>query len=165
MKNHSIQFILASLFILTCSIKSYTQDYDEIGGPDYDTTSTAVIPFTKSMNFPFGKNYSTVSLKPIDIMEIDSLLMECAIIFIKSEKDKSSQLNPFKNEWKKQLVAATNLKGEIEVWVNCLCEEKKNWRTTILRIKNRKGEACYFSIMMNLTLKKYYDLKINSNGE
>ena len=63
-------------------------------------------------------------------------------------------------DYKKQLVARTNRKGEKEVWINCFCHVQINsWKTEIQGVED--GGPCYFSLKVNLTSKMFYDLSVN----
>jgi len=67
------------------------------------------------------------------------------------------------NEYKRQLVAVINGKGEKEVWVNCFCN--RDWgryREEVLVADD--GGACYFNIKINLTTKTSYDLMVNGEA-
>ncbi|QEC75481.1 hypothetical protein [Mucilaginibacter ginsenosidivorax] len=67
----------------------------------------------------------------------------------------------------KQIVAATNAKGEKEVWVNCFCKlddwrpdnDKSYWRKNIVRVMD--GGSCYFNLKINLTTETIIWFKVN----
>ena len=66
--------------------------------------------------------------------------------------------------YKRQLVPVVNPKGEKEVYVNCFCRNDnssfgREWRTKLLLIDG--GGTCFFSIKINLTQKKSYELMVN----
>ncbi|MEX6690896.1 hypothetical protein QTN47_25530 [Danxiaibacter flavus] len=128
-----------------------------------DTSKTAIIALDKKGNYPFDNTFNPTSLTQNDIYDIDSLLIACVTNYNnsldKDHKEWSIDLN--KNNYRKQLIAVTNKKGEKEVWVNCFCYtwDNKNWKTNILLVAD--GGNCYFNFKINLATKKFYDLGVN----
>ncbi len=131
----------------------------------FDTSKVAIIPFCKTGNYPFDNNYKQAILTRADINEIDRLLIKCVTDYNNSlEQDyKQFSIDLTKNDYKKQLVAVTNSKGEKEVWVNCFCRTwDTRWKTEIMHVDD--GGNCYFNFKINLTTKKYYDLGVNGEA-
>lgn len=127
----------------------------------YDSTKTTIIPW--NFNYVFDSlNYKPASLSQSDIDEIE-------VSFMATIADYNSSLSPEhdeyridldKEEYRKQLVAVVNSKGEKEVWVNCFCGNGGElWRTQIVVVFD--GGPCYFDFKLNLTTKKVYDLTVN----
>ena len=63
--------------------------------------------------------------------------------------------------YKRQLVAVTNAKGEKTVWINCFCRDdnQASWRQHIVSVDD--GGNCYFNIKLNLTRRTWYDMMVN----
>lgn len=106
-------------------------------------------------------DYFKEVVKPYDltekeIIEIEKLLTKC----IYENKDK---INRTITEYQKQLIAVKNLKGEIEVWVNCNCkEENEEFQYSILDYND--GGDCHFNLKINLSKNTYSELYINGEA-
>jgi hypothetical protein len=128
---------------------------------NYDSTRTTIIPWNFDYVFD-SLNYKPASLSKSDIDEID-------VSFVATVADYNNSLSPEhdeyridlnKVEYRKQLVAVVNSKGEKEVWVNCFCgNSSESWRTKIVVVFD--GGPCYFNFKLNLTTKKVYQLSVN----
>lgn len=129
----------------------------------YDTTKTVIIPLEREINYPFNSlEYKPATLTKQDIEQIERSLIESVADYNNSLTDGHDdfKIDLTGREYKKQLVAVTNLKGEKEVWVNCFCDEwNKAWRTQVVSVED--GGTCYFNFKLNLTTKKIYDLAVN----
>ena len=66
--------------------------------------------------------------------------------------------------YKRQYIAVLNEKGEKEIFINFLCDDrgKDEWKTSLIIVED--GGNCFYSIKVNLTLKTFYDLSITSYG-
>jgi len=128
-----------------------------------DTTFHTIIPFdTVTLGWVFEKARPT-ELSVADVAVADSIV-EAAITEWNRSLDSEINLrvHPL-NEYKRQLVAVINGKGEKEVWVNCFCN--RDWgryREEVLVADD--GGACYFNIKINLTTKTSYDLMVNGEA-
>ncbi len=131
-----------------------------------DTSRTTIIAFDRKGNYPFDNTFNPTSLRQNDIYTIDSLLLACVIDYNNSlDKDhKEWRIDLNKNNYRKQLIAVTNKKGEKEVWVNCFCHNWDNnkWKKEILMVHD--GGNCYFNFKLNLASKKFYDLTVNGEA-
>ena len=65
-------------------------------------------------------------------------------------------------KYKRQIIAVTNDKGEKEVWVNCFCNDANYWKKEIVQVMD--GGKCFFNFKINLTTKKYFDLRVNGEA-
>jgi hypothetical protein len=164
--------------VLSCGPTTNKKDEREIKSNDmnriqFDTSKTTIITFDQNGNYPFENSYKPTTLAQADINCIDSLLIICVTdynnsldekqkIFDKDHKRRSIDLKM--NNYRTQLIAVTNKKGEKEVWVNSFCEiwDSYKWRTQIISVID--GGSCYFNFKINLTTKKYYNLEVNSTG-
>ena len=126
-----------------------------------DTTNTAII--SKNFNYPFdSSDYDPSTLNQTDIEQIERSLIELVTDYNKSlsqgHEDYKIDLNG--KDYKKQLVAVKNPKGEKEVWVNCLCDDSSRpWRTQIVWVED--GGPCFFNFKLNLTTKEVYEFVVN----
>ena len=131
-----------------------------------DTSKTAIIPFDKKGNYPFDNSFKPTTLTQDDIISIDSLLTACVTDYNNSlDKDhKEWSIDLKKYNYRKQIIAVTNKKGEKEVWVNSFCHTwyNNNWKTEILLVHD--GGNCYFNFKLNLVTKKFYDLGVNGEA-
>ena len=129
----------------------------------YDTAKTAIISWDKEFNYPFDSiNYHATILTQEDINQVDSLLISSVTDYNNSLTDghEDYKIDLKTRDYKKQLIAVTNSKGEKEIWVNCFCDDwDKSWKTEILEVHD--GGPCYFNLKINLTTKKIYDFGVN----
>ena len=165
--------ILTITFCLTIALsscgQSQTKKFDQVANSNaaqIDTSKTAIIKFDKKGNYPFDNTFNPISLTKSDIYYIDSLLIACVTDYNNSlDKDhKEWSIDLKKNNYRKQLIAVTNKKGEKEVWVNCFCHtwDNNNWKKDILLVHD--GGNCYFNFKVNLVTKKFYDLSVNGEA-
>ena len=173
MTSHSYINILTIAFFVTNALTSCAQSQNK--GPEQilknksiqvDTSKTAIIPFNKNVSYPFDNSYKPAVLTKNDINNVDSLLIACVTDYNNSlDKDhKEWSIDLKKYDYRKQLIAVTNKKGEKEVWVNCFCHILNNhsWKTEIMIVDD--GGNCYFHFKINLTTKKFYDLGVNGEA-
>jgi hypothetical protein len=129
----------------------------------FDSSKTAIIPFDPERSYPFDNSYKPALLKQSDLNSIDSLVNTCLTNYNKRfDKDhKEETIDYKKDNYRKQLVVATNGKGEKEVWVNCFCHDwgSDKWKTQIMSVDD--GGKCYFNLKINLTTQKFYDFGVN----
>jgi hypothetical protein len=129
----------------------------------YDTTKTAIVSWDRTFNYPFDSiNYQATTVTQEDINQIDSLLISSVTDYNNSLTDghEDYKIDLKGKDYKKQLIAVTNSKGEKEIWVNCFCDDwDKSWKREILVVHD--GGPCYFNFKINLTTKKIYDFGVN----
>ncbi|HEX2629121.1 MAG TPA: hypothetical protein VHM26_08920 [Chitinophagaceae bacterium] len=112
--------------------------------------------------FPaYDRSISNAPLSKEDIGEIEKILKQAT-----DERNNGidSSLSYFRtrplNEYRRQIVATYNEKGEKVVWVNCLCREfGGRWRKEIISVYD--GGSCFFNITINLTTKTFYEFTVN----
>lgn len=141
-----------------------------------DSTTIAIISYPTSSDgselFENCNPCKGANLTTNDLIEIQQILIKCLDDYnLNQEKqfekrikelpessmDKKDFLIDIKN-YKRQYIAIYNDKGEKEVLVNCFCNHS-DWKNTIVgRVELR---TCYFSLKVNLTTRKYYDLLVN----
>lgn len=162
--------ILTITFCLTNVLSSYGQS-QSTKGIQIDTSKTAIIPFDKKKNrfHPFDTTYTAASLTQDEIENIDSLLIVAINNYNNSLEPnrKKLSIDLSKYNYRKQLIAATNNKGEKEVYVNCFCDSfdeywRNRWKIEIFIVAD--GGQCYFQFKINLTTTKIYDFGINGFG-
>lgn len=130
-----------------------------------DTSKIAIIPLAKTGSYPFGDDFKRAVLTQKDLKIVDSIINQCVADYNNSLKPEYKQfsIDLNKGNYRKQLVVATNSKGEKEVWVNCFCRASDNrWKTEIMYVDD--GGNCYFNLKINLAKKGYYDLGVNGGG-
>jgi hypothetical protein len=129
----------------------------------YDTTKTAIVSWDRTFNYPFDSiNYQATTVTQEDINQIDSLLISSVTDYNNSLTDghEDYKIDLKGKDYKKQLIAVTNSKGEKEIWVNCFCDDwDKSWKREILVVHD--GGPCYFNFKVNLTTEKIYDFGVN----
>jgi len=131
---------------------------------DLDTSNTVIIkevPFDR----PFDSTFTEATLTQVELKIVDSILKAAVVDYNKSleQENKNYRIDTQKRKYLKQLVVATNPKGEKEVWVNCLCYtgqiEDTWWKEQIISVFD--GGSCFFNLKINLSTKKYYDFRVN----
>ena len=160
---------LSTIILLTSCGQSQTKKFDQVANSNasqIDTSKTTIIKFDKKGNYPFDNTFNPISLTKSDIYYIDSLLIVCVTDYNNSlDKDhKEWSIDLKKNNYRKQIIAVTNKKGEKEVWINCFCHtwDNNNWKKDILLVHD--GGNCYFNFKVNLVTKKFYDLSVNGEA-
>jgi hypothetical protein len=160
--------VLSSIFTLafiSCSIHSSTPRHSEESNPShltFDAAKIAIIKHVSKKESPFDSTYRSGSLIQSDLLLIDSMLLACAKGYNDSlgNNNGSSIIDLKGNYYRMQLVPATNVKGEREVWVNCFCLTMlQDWKRKIQVVMD--GSSCFFSFKINLSTKKYYELSVN----
>ena len=132
-----------------------------------DTEKTTIIPFDPvTMRYPFDNAYKSAVLNQSDIHAIETLLVTCVADYNKSLKSGRAyrEIDLNKRNYREQLIAVVNAKGEKEVWVNCFCDTwgSDKWKREIVAVDD--GGSCYFNFKINLTTKKAYDLRVNGEA-
>ena len=159
-------FFLTSLF-LGCGPTTPTRPTAKIKPPErnkvqFDTSKVTIISFDESESHPFDSNYRQATLTQADLNQVDTLLIKCVTEYNRSLEQgyKRFSIDLIKNNYKRQLVAVTNNKGEKEVWVNCFCRASSyKWKSQIMLVED--GGNCYFNFKINLSSKRVYDLAVN----
>ena len=153
--------------ILPLAVFVFSFSYNLVAQPlnklKYDESTTAILPYRGSGNWPIFHNYRASSLTQSDLTIIDSLFKiaieehNSGIGYIAGEK-----IDQSKKAYKRQIIAALKSNGEKEVWINCFCEaHDSNWREKIIEIDD--GGSCFFNLKINITLRKYYDFMVNGS--
>jgi hypothetical protein len=131
----------------------------------FDTSTITVIPFNNIGNWPFYNNYKASALTQRDIILIEAIF-EKAVNDYNNGFDSlhvGQKINITFFKYKRQIVAATNSKGEKDVWINVFCEAHGfPWKTNIMQVDD--GGSCYFNLKINLALKKSYDFWVNGEA-
>jgi hypothetical protein len=128
---------------------------------NYDSTRTAVIPW--NFDYPFDSlSYRPTTLSQRDIERVEDLLVETVADYNNSLSSgyEDHKIDLKTKDYKKQLIAVVNSKGEKEVWVNCFCDiDGDSWRQGIVMVSD--GGPCFFNFKINLTTKEVYELMVN----
>lgn len=162
MKNHF--FCVFSFVLFSCnSLYGQSEQYS-CKGSLFDTSLVAIIPFTAERN-PFIKNFKPAIRPKIDYCLIEELLTKAINTTYKDDllSRRTMWIEDILTTYKKQLIFATDNRGQLFVWVNCLCKTHgDDWRSHIPLIFD--GGSCYFNLKLNLTTREYFDFSINSEG-
>ena len=141
-----------------------------------DTTKITILPFDTTQYLIF-KNNKPADLTKVDLQKIEKILTNWINEYNPVQEKQFIDINKRHPEYKldkknfiidltlykRQYVATINSRGEKEIWVNCFCTtHNKNWKTERIIIKD--GGNCYFSLKVNLTTGKYYELLVNGDA-
>jgi len=111
--------------------------------------------------YSFHKKVIPADLSNDEIIKIEKLIDERVSAYNQVEsKQKSPSLIEHPEKYYKQIVAVTNSNNEKEVWINCFCFVKKDWKRGLRMVSD--GGHCYFKLKINLTKKAVYDFYVNS---
>lgn len=131
-----------------------------------DTSKTTIIPFDQKGDYPFDKSFKPSTLSQNEINIIDSLLIASVSNYNNSldKNHKEFSINFKKYNYRKQLIAVTNKRGQKEIWVNCFCDtwHSNRWKSEIMIVDD--GGRCYFNFKINLATKKFYEFRVNGLG-
>ena len=120
----------------------------------FDTSKIAFVEFEKTWYNPFDNKCKKAKLTQKDLNRIDRLFNNCA---------KRNNINLKKNNYRSQIIAVTNSRGEKEVWINCFCETHGiDWKTKLILVSD--GGDCYFNLKINLKKNICYNLIINGEA-
>ena len=160
---------LLTLFIAFSLSLSFSFGQSTAADPNYNPQTIAILNYNDS-EFPFLKNCSHVNLTTADMLLADTLLVK----FIDEyNKEQTRQFNSFTreqqkghilllldlNKFRRQYVPIINQSGDKEIWVNCFCTNMgKDWKKEL--IKSSGERMCNFKMMLNLTLRKYYNFRL-----
>lgn len=156
---------LIFLMLTRCAVKSKNDllENDSLA-LRYDTATTTIISWNE-VHYPFDSSlYKSATLTQENMHQIDSLFLQCVA-------ERNNSLEPGHDGYKidlkgkkyrRQLVAVLNSAGEKEVWLNCFCGDRDNWKKEILNVED--GGPCYFNFKINLTTKRFYELRVNGFG-
>ncbi|MBK7884260.1 MAG: hypothetical protein IPJ81_11040 [Chitinophagaceae bacterium] len=172
--------LLISVFFSSCAQpnKSSHNKKDIIEKNSTDTSKYVIIKYDSSFLPWVFKNVSPATLSGSEIENIETILkkgidnynIKQQEIFDKKYKplpNNNFKLEDFIIDIKKyysHYVPVINEKGEKEVWINCFCDRSyyNDWKKEILVVMD--GGNCHFNVIINLTTKTYYKLKVNGNA-
>jgi hypothetical protein len=122
-----------------------------------DTSQYAVVKYDDRYKIFNNATPATISTDEIDTLL--NLLYEGISKYNNSIKKNELMIRKL-HQYKIQLVPVLNIRGEKEIWVNGLCEERDNaWKHQIIYVFD--GGNCYFNAKINLTTKKVYEIGIH----
>lgn len=147
-----------------------------------DTSRYVVFPFYPlSRLYSFNGMVTPGSLSEREITSIEKLITKTIAGYNQKEQQRiDREIEKYKKEFKssppvhfnydgrinaleryhRQLIPVTNIYGEKEVWVNCVCWYGfDRWRRDIAWAQG--GGTCYFQMKVNLTQNTVSDFKIN----
>jgi hypothetical protein len=164
MTKYFIWALIVTLVLSACRAKTGKEQAENgLDQLKYDAAKTAIISWDRTLNYLFDSlNYRPTMLTQEDIDKVDSLLTSSVTDYNNSltEGHDDYKIDLMGKDYKKQLIAVTNSKGEKEIWVNCFCDDgDKSWTTEILAVED--GGPCYFNFKVNLTTHRIYDFGVN----
>jgi hypothetical protein len=143
-------------FLLSC--KNGNKMREEPNGVMIDTMQYALI-LCDPVNVRIYDNTRPADLSPAEIIIIEEVLRLATGEYNRTVKDQDLVIRPL-DEYKKRLLAATNINGGKLVWINCFCgKEWGNYRKEIFFVED--GGSCYFNVKINPATKKAFDLLVN----
>lgn len=157
MARSSTLFFIAFL-IISCQNQIKKDEDFQLPTSDY-----VILKFNPEWQWIF-KDVTPSVLNKKELSEIEKILEYAMsshnVQFIKGT-DEYKHWGLELNNYKRQYVPVINQKGEKVIWINFFCQDFKNrdWRKEIPIVAD--GGNCYFNIKINLTTKKYSDLRIN----
>ncbi len=167
--------LLAGCWINCQYTKTKHSQCDRIGKL-VDNSKIAILSGQSNISWAF-ENCKQAKLTSQNLEEIEFILTKCIIDYnteatevykkmnsmaSEHELDKKDYLIDLK-EYSRQYVAVVNTNGEIEVWINCLCDTSDmDWRKTVQVIFD--GGKCFFNLKVNLNKKEWYALMVNGDA-
>ncbi|WP_072834274.1 hypothetical protein [Flavisolibacter ginsengisoli] len=79
---------------------------------------------------------------------------------VTSTNTKTGKIDTLRHNY--QIVSAKDNKGQSTVWVNAVCDPKKDWKKELVFIED--GGSCYYNFRVNLSQKRYYNIAVNRRG-
>jgi hypothetical protein len=144
-----------------------------------DTAKYVLLPFDKTRDYKKFMTLETGSksapLYATEIRKIEEIIRK-KVKELKDTAIRSSRLQVVKGnksdpmltyhiinnpgKYYKQLITVINLKGQKEVWVNCLCRiNDTSWKKDVVIVED--GGNCYFQLKINLTTGVVSEFFIN----
>ncbi|AWM34511.1 hypothetical protein DDQ68_18005 [Hymenobacter nivis] len=133
--------------------------------------------YDKKLNKYIFQNVAAASLSPSELIQAEVVLKRCIEDYNEkqgvtlSEWRKNHSLRVYTDRqvlinltnYKRQLVAVINAKGEKEVWVNCFCGAyKTDQPREIVMVED--GGKYFLNVLLNIQQGTWLNLEINSNG-
>lgn len=111
----------------------------------------------------WGAHAKTWTPAATDITQAEALLSDC---FSKAQKAGQFDAKRKLPEYTRQYIGGVDGNGHQVIWINCFCStldpKDSSWKTQVYGVDD--GGDCYFSVKIDLTEKKYFDLVINGNA-
>lgn len=145
-------------------------------GRPVDYFKIAILSEQRNIDWVFD-DAKPIKLSPKNLEDIEILLADCIRSYNLEKEEAMKDANSITPksgvvpnndiivlaEYYRQYVAVTNKEGEIEVWINCLCDvSNSDWKDEVMIVFD--GGKCYFSLKINLTKHEYYALMVNGHG-
>jgi hypothetical protein len=118
----------------------------------------SIFTYDKRFYNYFENDVKQYELTQKDLFQADKILEKCF-------EDNKTELNRKSSQYAKQIIAVTNSKNEIELWVSCNCKDKRfenEFEYQIMQVHD--GGNCHFRLKINLTKQSYSDLSINGEA-
>jgi hypothetical protein len=133
----------------------------------FDTTKTAILELKYRLPWVFDSTCKSTKLTQKDLGVIEGFLIKSVNDFndwqVKNNLSNSWKIDLKSQDYKKQIIAVTNKKGEKEVWINCFCSDHHpDWKVDPVGVSD--GGTCYFNFKINLTTNTYYDFRVNGEA-
>lgn len=162
---YKFQISILTIIICLTNVVISCGQVVQTNGIKIDTSKTAIVPIDPKAIF-LDSTLIQLALTQEELKTIDSLLIACVNDYNSHQGKDGKQLKIDLNKYnyRKQLLVGKSKEGDKKVWVNCFCQtwSKVNWRTEIIRVND--GGDCYFNFVIDLTSKKFHDLRVNEKG-
>jgi hypothetical protein len=124
-----------------------------------DTAKYAIIPYASGTKWIFS-NAKAAKLIQSEIEKLESIVQQAVTDHNQHVINKGLEILPLEKYYR-QYVATFNEKGEKVVWINFFCsiEYNDDWRKEIVYVDD--GGNCYFSLRINLSTRKAYQIDVN----
>jgi hypothetical protein len=142
------------------------------------TDSADFVIFTiKEASHSPVRNYKPAKLSSEDLDKIETILLQQVSNYNREEEEKFREYlkeNPGREsdkklfliriaDYKRQLVAGMNPKGELVVWVNCFCSRHfEDWKNRIIIVED--GGKCFFNLTINLSKENCEGFYVNGSA-
>ena len=156
-----MRFLLVILFI-SISLKSISQT-EKVAKILIDSSKIAFLPINDEIRQKF-KIIKETKLKEEEFYISQKLLNEKVDEYNFNEKLSPTIHSGFDfidlSNYHQQYLVFINFKNEKEVFINCFCEQpSSNWGEVLTEVDD--GGNCFFSLRINITNKKAYNLDVN----
>jgi hypothetical protein len=125
--------------------------------------SVVLPPDTAWLHALFDKQTKAWTPAATDLEQAETLLSTC---FTVAKQNKQFGVKRNLSEYTRQYMCGIDKNGHQVIWINCVCHffdpNDTSWEKTPYMVDD--GGDCYFSVKIDLTEKKYFDLMINGNA-
>ena len=165
-----IKFSKVKLWIIVNSLGILFLSCVENKKDNFQDDRMAVITDSSYTKFMIGEDFNLWNPDDKHFKKVDSLMIKAIeagdFYFLKNKT--ISEIR----KYYRQYLCYINEKGENIIFINSMCNlsdyqnddnlKSLDWEKEMLKIAD--GGDCYWSIKINLTQEKYFDLRVNTEG-